>query len=73
MSDHNSIVIKCRLWNVTIGELQADVDVSAGKYGECEFAFTRTTVQGLINKIKEQQDEINSLRSYPRINNNDIV
>lgn len=62
MSDHNSIVIGCRLWDMTIGELQTAVDVTAKKYGAHEFAFTRTTVQGLINKIKEQQDEIDILR-----------
>jgi hypothetical protein len=65
MSDHNSIVINCRLEGVTIGEctigeLQDNVDSCAEKY---VYGFTRITLQGLIDKIKEQQEEIDNLRA----------
>ena len=49
----------------TLNELQRDVDASKKLYNvENDFSFTAATVQALINKLRELEEDKNILSDY---------
>jgi len=51
MKKNNIVIINHPDGNVTLQEIQNDVNVAILRYGSNEFAFTAKTVQALIDKI----------------------